>query len=640
LAIALINLGRAQLERHRHDAALAYLERAAGLERVTMRIRALAFTNAGLCYARLGDYERAIAMQRRAVEAQENGQPALLSHALGELGITYFFMGRDQEAITHLTRALQVAKQAGIDNFIQAWTANLAWGYIRLGQWDNADEFNQWSHKLNQAARSSERLVFNALYGGEIAEGRKRYNEARAQYAMVIKEPGKDPLNKSDAHAGLARVHLADGQPQFAARQFEAALDVIEKTQTSLVKTDYKITYLTRLTNVYGQYIDMLVGQRQHDRALEIADSSRARVLAERHGVAAGRKHTAREFKRIAAQSGSTLLQYWIGEKRSYAWAVTGSDIVSIELPKAAEIEALVRTYQTTIVNSLADPLQSTSTAGDKLYAMLVAPFARVLKPGSSVIVVPDGPLTRVNFETLPVDGPGRHYWIEDVSLSVAPSLGTLAASTPRNASSDRASVLLIGDPAPTDPEFPQLRHARTEIDAVANAFPKAEKAIYRGQEASPHAFRQARPERFGLIHFTAHASANAMSPLDSAVILSRDATGYKLYARDVAEQKLNAELVTISACRSAGDRTYSGEGLVGFAWAFLRAGAERVLAGLWDVDDRSTAELMTMVYAGLARGESPAAALRAAKRALIARGGPSAKPYYWGPFQLIVATP
>jgi CHAT domain-containing protein len=199
--------------------------------------------------------------------------------------------------------------------------------------------------------------------------------------------------------------------------------------------------------------------------------------------------------------------------------------------------------------------------------------------------------------------------------------------------------VLLVGDPLPAD-EYPKLQYASSEIDGVANAFPDARKAILRGKDASPRAFSAAHPEDFSLIHFTAHASANAESPLDSAVILSPDATGYKLYARDIAEQTLNADLVTISACRSAGDRTYSGEGLVGFAWAFLRAGAGRVLAGLWDVDDRSTAELMTATYAGLARKESPAAALRAAKLAIINRGGAQAKPYYWGPFQLVVATP
>ena len=112
-------------------------------------------------------------------------------------------------------------------------------------------------------------------------------------------------------------------------------------------------------------------------------------------------------------------------------------------------------------------------------------------------------------------------------------------------------------------------------------------------------------------MHFTAHAEANAESPLDSAVILSRDdnapAGGYKLYARDVAERPLSADLVTISACRSAGERTYAGEGLVGFAWAFLRAGARRVIAGLWDVDDRSTAALMGRVYQASLQGPRPA---------------------------------
>ena len=103
---------------------------------------------------------------------------------------------------------------------------------------------------------------------------------------------------------------------------------------------------------------------------------------------------------------------------------------------------------------------------------------------------------------------------------------------------------------------------------------------------------------QFTFVHFTAHAAANVESPLDSAVILSGPDDAYKLYARDVAEMPLRAELVTVSACRSAGERAYSGEGLVGFAWAFLRAGARQVIAGLWDVDDRSTAELMDRLYA------------------------------------------
>src|SRR5262249_40674561 len=156
----------------------------------------------------------------------------------------------------------------------------------------------------------------------------------------------------------------------------------------------------------------------------------------------------------------------------------------------------------------------------------------------------------------------------------------------------------------------------------------------------SPSAYKSASPDRFTFIHFTAHAAANLSSPLDSAVILSGANEAYKLYARDVAEVPLRAELVTVSACRSAGERHYSGEGLVGVAWAFRRAGARRVVAGLWDVDDRSTAELMDNLYARIAAGETARHALREAKRALIARGGNYAKPYYWAPFQLFTVVP
>ena len=95
-----------------------------------------------------------------------------------------------------------------------------------------------------------------------------------------------------------------------------------------------------------------------------------------------------------------------------------------------------------------------------------------------------------------------------------------------------------------------------------------------------------------------------------------------------------------MSACRSAGERAYSGEGLVGFAWAFLRGGARRVMAGLWDVDDQSTAELMDGLYAGWPPAKPPAKALRAAKLTLLRRGGPTAKPYYWGAVQLFTVVP
>ena len=81
------------------------------------------------------------------------------------------------------------------------------------------------------------------------------------------------------------------------------------------------------------------------------------------------------------------------------------------------------------------------------------------------------------------------------------------------------------------------------------------------------------------------------------------------------------------------------GEGLVGFAWAFLGAGARNRIAGLWEVDDRSTAQLMEAMYSELKRGSPPPQALRQAKLALVRSGGSFHKPYYWAPFQLFTVS-
>jgi CHAT domain-containing protein len=126
--------------------------------------------------------------------------------------------------------------------------------------------------------------------------------------------------------------------------------------------------------------------------------------------------------------------------------------------------------------------------------------------------------------------------------------------------------------------------------------------------------------------------------PLDSAVVLSSnhdDATVYKLYARDILKQNLHADLVTVSACYGSGLRNYSGEGLVGLAWAFLRAGSHHVIGAMWEVSDVSTPLLMDRLYGELARGSQPDAALRSAKLSLIHSNGVFRKPLYWAPFQL-----
>ncbi len=635
-AVALLNLGTAHLFRNRFDHALQYFERILAYKDLDDRlVYSVALTNAGICYYRLGDIDRAIDAQTRAVTSHERpGRPRVFyERALGELGTTYLVKGDIGSATMYLRKAMDVAKAGGLSADASLWAANLANAHIQRGEWQQAEAVNAEATRLG-----GDRPDLHAGVAAEIALGQGHLEDASRLFRDALALAKDKPSMLWSMYEGLGRTAVAAKKPTDAERHFQATLDVIERTQSDLLKADYRLSFLTRLLGFYQRYVDLLVDERDPDRALAIADSSRGRVLAERHSINAPNRVTPVDLRRTAAQLDAVLLFYWIGD-RSYAWQVTRDRIRFVPLAvNAAEVDAMVKSYQQSIVTSLADPVKSSSSPGDEIYATLIAPVIDSVRGGSRVVIVPDGALARINFESLPVPAPKRHYLIEDVEVAVAPSLGTLSARVQPRGRKQSDSVLLIGDPVSSDPSFPQLRYASAEMSAVSKAF-AGRTSVYRADQATPARYRESMPEQFGVVHFTAHAAANAESPLDSAVILSKDGSGYKLYARDVAEQPLSAGLVTISACRSAGERTYAGEGLVGFAWAFLRAGAQRVVAGLWDVDDRSTADLMGHVYAEIAQGHTPSAALRHAKLAMIAAGGAAAKPYYWAPFQLFIGS-
>jgi CHAT domain-containing protein len=340
----------------------------------------------------------------------------------------------------------------------------------------------------------------------------------------------------------------------------------------------------------------------------------------------------------MARALGATLVSVWLGPQRSFAWVVTPRRIEVLSLPGEAEFNAAVQAYSSAI-QGLRDPLETANPAGRRLSELLLAPLARLVPAGSKVVLALDGALHELNLEALPAPSGRPHYWLEEVTLAIVPSLALLDPARPaQRANGD--SLLLIGNPIPAAAEYPPLPDAASEVESLRRRFPGPSSLVLTGAAASPAAYREANPGRFSLIHFSAHATANREDPLESAVILSRQGEAYKLYAREVVGLPLRARLVTISACRGAGARIYSGEGLVGFAWAFLQAGAGNVIAGLWDVNDRSTAALMDRLYAGLKAGRAPATALRDAKLELLRSAGPYRKPYYWAPFQLFTRSP
>lgn len=339
--------------------------------------------------------------------------------------------------------------------------------------------------------------------------------------------------------------------------------------------------------------------------------------------------------QRIAKKLNASLLFYWVGHNHSYLWVITPAKTTLFTLPKAPEIEPAIKSYRKAVLR-MRDVQDPASEEGKMLYVKLLEPAKRMIPKGSRVILLPSESLSGLNFETLIVPGPKPHYWIEDVTLTTASSLTLLASSATRPWPKEK-SLLLVGNTEQPNPEFPTLVQAPAEMKQIKQYFPEAQRQILEGKQATPAAYLSSTPERFSYLHFVTHGTASRTRPLESAVILSKedDSDTYKLYARDIVKHHLNAQLVTISACNGSGTRAYSGEGLVGLSWAFLRAGAHNVIGALWEVSDASTPQFMDKMYAELAAGKDPATALREAKLSLLKSDNVFRKPFYWAPFQL-----
>ncbi len=625
---AINGLGMVQMIRSHCDQAIPLFERAEELYRADGAGHwiAAARNNIGLCYSQLGDLESAFTYRRAALELS---RPSVLkANALGETG-TVLLAKEPIEAVPYYRAACDMARQFGALSDAARWAGNLASALAAAGDWDGAEAALLEARQLGPELRSG---VFLELNAAVIALGRRRPEEARAIYTNVIASSRNNPAVLWQAHAGLAATELASNQGDQAIRSFEAAIRIVEETQSDLSRNEHKLTFLSRRISLYRDYVDLLISRGDVVRALAAADRSRTRLLSNglSHGKAQSDELSLQRLRSIARDSKKIWLAYWVAPKRSFLWAVTPDGLTVYTLPGQKEISALVREYRTFIETGMRDPLRTPSEAGRKLYDTLVAPVASLIPKGSGVLVIPDGPLHEISFDTLPVYHDGNpHYLIEDVIVAVTPSFKLFSGEDSKVM--PHRDALIIGDPVSPGPEFPPLRHAGTEIQKVASHTMSARTVVITGKAARPEAWKTSNPGSFSMVHIAAHAEANEHSPLDSAIILS-PGSGYRLYAREIIGTPLTARLVSLSACRSSGARTYAGEGMVGFAWAFLHAGARSVVAGLWDVADISTPMVMDRLYAGVEAGEEPIEALRNARLALMRTA--YSKPFYWGAFQ------
>ncbi|HKN61965.1 MAG TPA: CHAT domain-containing tetratricopeptide repeat protein [Candidatus Acidoferrales bacterium] len=636
---ALGSLGNVAMWQEHYDEAIDWyrtslqVSSAAGVNDAS----AITLGNMGWNYFSLGDFESALIYFKRADEASaQSGLPGDQVQWETNLGNVYFEQHNYASAESSYRQALVLARKLDDRSATAECLDDLALVRLRQSQVDSAREFSDQVVQLMQGSQDHYLVPYSILVEGQVNAATKDYARAERLFQEVIGDSNAGRWQRWEAQAYLADVYASEGKQPEANAQFQESLATIESARTSVKTEEFRLSFLSSAIAVYGDYIDFLVGEGKVNDALQVAELSRARTLADGLGFSsAALSFPMRGFQptKTAKTLNSTILSYWLGAKHSYVWVIDAAQVRLISLPPAAEIDSLVASYRQALTGPR-DVLETRNVAGQGLFQLLVAPALGKLKGGSRVIVIPDGSLYGLNFEALLVPTPDLHYWIDDAVVSNANSLALLGASAAAKASGPR-KLLLVGNPIPSSGDFPKLPQAESEMKQVESYFPGANSTVYANASATPEAYLNSHPDQFSFIHFVAHGTASLISPLDSAVILTKQGDSYKLYARDIIKQPLRAELVTISACHGAGERNYSGEGLVGLTWAFLRAGAHEVISALWEVDDNSTPQLMNRLYAGLSKGASPETALRDAKLALVHSDSIYKKPFYWAPFQI-----
>lgn len=640
-ATALANLANTYLYLERFDEAIDWLN-ASNQIAVPLGARAILVTNTGnlgWAYYSLGDRERAFALfqdaeQRAAALGDTQGTILWLTTSAYVLQNS----GEWVRANESYRRALQLATQIHSNEDIINSLESLTHISIELGRLDAADAYlHQLDPLINANANPLDRLD-TILARGRIAAARRQDPQAEALFREVEGDPASQITMRLGAEHEMARLYEAEGHIDDAKQMYATALTTFESARAQIHNENSKLPYLENATPIYDDYIRLLVTQGKAEQALVAADQSRAKTLAQGLGlIASGPSFRPESIQpgAIAAKADATLLFYWLGERQSWLWAITPQKTTVFSLPPEAEITRLVERYRQALQGP-EDPLSPPNQDGLALYRALITPAKDLLPADGNVVILCDGALSELNFETLLVPGPSPHYWIEDANIVSAPSLLMLASS--KTAPSGNRKILLIGNAVSPGPDYPALSNAGMEMEKIRRHFPAQDETLLERQAANPRAYGKAMPERYAYIDFVAHGIASRTDPLDSAIILSRTSPNedsFRLHARDIMQHPIGARLVTIAACYGGGTRAYAGEGLVGLSWAFLYAGAHNVIGALWEVSDASAPLLMDALYQGLQDGLPPGAALRRAKLSLLHGTGPFRQPFFWAPFQL-----
>jgi len=676
-------------------------------------------SNLATNYIELGDYQKALDLNLRALpvhRAVNNEESAAVT--LRQIAKTYARLNEKQKALDYYNQAIE--KLRLFPRQLSMAFRDLGALYSKSGEHENAIK------NFNEALRVSRSLgdplgEAEALAGvAKVERDRGRLNEAKslAENALASVESLRLNLKSQQLRTAFfasARKHhelYINVLMSLHAQNPSAGFDVLALQASENARARSLLELLNESNAQIRKDVDATLAERQRSvrQAISIKAEQQMRLLSGKYSEEDAKRVSreldalANEYEEIQTKIRQTspryaaltqpvpltlkeiqsqlldentiLLEYNLGEDKSFLWAVGQGSLKSFELPKRSEIEAASRRVYDllTTSNRSSETADNSPQAIAALSRMLLGPAASELK-NKRLLIVAEGVLQYVPFAALAEPDEGgaplivRH---EIVTLPSASVLGVLRQETKERVPAPKG-IAVFADPvfesndarfSARTPEtnvlgapevglevtrsasesglmnFPRLRFSREEAKQILKFAPRNQSLAALDFAASRDTATSSDLQDYRIVHFATHGIINSRHAELSGIVLSlvdqkgKQQNGFlRLY--DVYNMNLKADLVVLSACQTALGRDIKGEGLIGLTRAFMYGGATRVVASLWQADDRGTAVFMSRFYEGLlSKGMSAPAALRSAQVSMY-QDKRWQNPRYWAAFTI-----
>ncbi len=704
LALCQHSLGSYYLDMGNYDSAKEYFRKASQIAEELGDKRTLSYSllSIGTVHLRTKDYAGYLKYNQKALKIfEEIGEKRGICAALNSIGHAHLKLGNPNQSMDFFRKALALGQSIGSKFEKSVSYLGIGSVYYVKGEMNDAAEALSQSIELSQETQDPG-FLWEGLYAIGLVSRDSKKNEEALQFweqAVDVIEEARSEIELTEEKMSYLEpkinvyddlIHLLIATQKISeafnyvqrgkARSFldtlaEARIDpegsidpglkqAKKKVFAELVKTETEIRNEYENEKIDQKRIDELKTKRNE---LDTAYNNLLFKIRKQNPRFANLQHP-QPLRLTEAQATideqSVLLEYFLGKKSSFVFAITMTHSQVFEIPNeqklASQVNLIHEVLQKPEPGSELSEKAHSAYAGisSVLYEELIAPAKNELAGKRRIIIAPDGILNYLPFECLlttrvksgAIDFSKLSYLTRDYEIQYIPSgsvLKALQVTLPEEPK-EQKDLIAFADPVYSAERYwsrgkqksilPALPNSRAEVQSIAQLFPQNKITVFFGKDATETNVKHTDLTGYRRFHFAGHSVIDEERPQFSALLLS-DEEGSKedgnLTMVEVFDLRLKADLVVLSSCKTALGKEIRGEGMTGLSRAFLSAGAASVLVTLWDVNDRSTAEFVSDFYNNMTKGSSKIAALRESRLKMI-RSGRYSHPYYWAPFALI----